>query len=200
MTKEMFLSQLRTALTAENINNTDSLVEYYNEMICDRMEDGMDEEAAVEAMGPIDKIVKDVSWDRPIGTLVKEKVTKSHETAKNNGKSVLWIVLLIIGAPVWMPITLTLLIVLGVIYLIPWILIFVFFIVLASLAIASVACLISFIFNISKLNLALAFVSIGGALILAPLCVALFNPIIWLAHITLRAGAAVLKFIKRIIF
>lgn len=200
MTKEEFLTALRSALMEERINNVESLVEYYDEMISDRIEDGMSEEEAVEAMGPIADIVSEVSWDRPIGTLVKEKVVKSHESAKGNGKNMLWVALMIVGFPLWFPVAITIFILLGVIYMIPWIFIFTFFVILASFAFAAVACLIGFVVEITKLSLASACISLGIALILASICMVIVRPVIWLTKATLHVGTKAFGFIKRLIF
>ena len=53
MTKEEFLRTLKAELEKQSISNIESMIEYYDEMICDRMEDGMSEEAAVESMDSI---------------------------------------------------------------------------------------------------------------------------------------------------
>lgn len=200
MTREEFLGKLRMALVADRISNVDSLIDYYDEMICDRIEDGMDEEAAVEAMGTVDEIVKELSWDKPIHTLVKEKVSKSHETAKSNGKSILWIILLLIGSPVWVPIAISILIVLAVLYMVPWIFILSFFIVLAAFGISAVACAAGAVGYLLKFNIAGALIGVGGALVFAPLCVMLYKPIKLLAKATLRLGAGAIRFMKRLIF
>ena len=54
MKKSEFLAALAAKLS--NIEDSQGTVEYYGEMIYDRMEDGMSEEEAVAAMGSIDDI------------------------------------------------------------------------------------------------------------------------------------------------
>lgn len=51
MQKTEFLDRLRTALADLPAEELEKTLGYYAEMIEDRMEDGMDEEAAVAAMG-----------------------------------------------------------------------------------------------------------------------------------------------------
>lgn len=201
MLKKEFLSKLREALIADRINNVDSLIEYYNEMICDRMEDGMEEEAAVEAMGSVEEIVKEVSWDKPISTLVKQKVAKSHNEAKSKGNSALWIILLILGSPVWLPLAITLLILLLVLYMMPWILIFSIFAVLLSLGFSAIAVLFESFRNIFVLgSIPGTLMTLGGSLILGSITVMLIKPAIALVKGTLKLGKAIILGVKKLIF
>lgn len=197
MTRELFLEQLQIALTDAKIEHVDSLVEYYNEMICDRIEDGMEEQDAIAALGSIDEIIKEMILEKPIGTLVKDTVTKSHHTAKESGKNTLWMVFIILGSPLWIPLLLTLLIILGVIYMIPWIMIMTFFIILASFGISALAGIISFVNCLISMDIGTALVSLGVALILGSLSVFLVKPVLWLTKQTLQLGASVIRSIKK---
>ena len=53
MTREEFLNELKNALTALPEEELEGVLTYYGEMIDDRMEAGMSEEAAVKAMEPV---------------------------------------------------------------------------------------------------------------------------------------------------
>ncbi|MBR6003266.1 MAG: hypothetical protein IK068_00935, partial [Lachnospiraceae bacterium] len=100
MSKQEFLDGLRTELQKASIANIDNMVEYYDEMICDRIEDGMSEEAAVADVDSIEEIVNNAMLDKPVTALVKERVVKSREKAKSNGTQVIWIILAVLGFPV----------------------------------------------------------------------------------------------------
>lgn len=104
MTKLEFLSALRARLTSLSSLSAEDLersLEYYSESIDDRMEDGLTEEEAVEAMGSIDEIVAQIlmgaTQPRPNKAKVKEKA-KPNRTL---GVGV--IALLILGFPLWFP-------------------------------------------------------------------------------------------------
>ena len=56
MTREQFLNDLRAALSAMKGDELEGVLSYYAEMIDDRMEAGMTEEAAVKAMEPVREI------------------------------------------------------------------------------------------------------------------------------------------------
>ena len=99
MTKLEFLSALRNRLTSLSAEDLERTLEYYGESIDDRMEDGLTEEEAVEAMGSIDEIVSQVLMGTPIPRPVKEK-TKA-KTGRSWSPGV--ILLLILGFPLWFP-------------------------------------------------------------------------------------------------
>ena len=58
MRKEEFLTALRAGLTGLSPEGVEKLVEFCSEMIDDRIEDGLTEEEAVAAAGPLDELVK----------------------------------------------------------------------------------------------------------------------------------------------
>ena len=58
MRKEEFLTALRANLTGLSPEGVEKLVEFCSEMIDDRMEDGLTEEEAVAAAGPLDELIK----------------------------------------------------------------------------------------------------------------------------------------------
>ena len=60
------------------------MIEFYAEMIDDRMEDGMSEEEAVAAMEDIDRVIAQAKLDRPLPALMLDKVKESHEKANES--------------------------------------------------------------------------------------------------------------------
>ena len=97
MTKNEFLAELRRRLADIPPKDLDSSIDYYAEMIDDRMDDGMTEEEAVRAMGTPDEAAKQVLSEIPLASLLKNRI-KPRRTLRT------WeIVLLILGAPVWLP-------------------------------------------------------------------------------------------------
>ncbi len=117
MTKAEFIEQLSTTLKGLSDEDIKKSLDYYEEMIDDRMEDGKSEEEAVGGLGTIDEIKDGILEDIPITKIVKEKI-KPKRALKA------WeIVLLIIGSPVWIPVTAAIIVVALVIYLCFWIII-----------------------------------------------------------------------------
>jgi len=117
MNKTEFIEQLRNALQGLSEEDIKKSTDYYEEMIEDRIEDGIDEEEAVKGLGSIESIKEQILMDTPISKIVKEKMKPKRALRA-------WeIVLLIIGSPVWVPVTAALIIVALVIYLCFWVVI-----------------------------------------------------------------------------
>ena len=117
MTKEEFINALSTSLRGLSDEDIRKSVDYYEEIIDDRMEDGKTEEDAVSGLGTIDEIKDQILEEVPITKIVKEKI-KPKRALKA------WeIVLLIIGSPVWIPVTAAFIIVALWLYLCFWLII-----------------------------------------------------------------------------
>lgn len=179
MTKEEFLKTLKSELEKQSISNIESMIEYYDEMICDRMEDGMSEEDAVDSMDSIAEIVHEAVLDKSVPALVKERVKKSRERATQNGHGWLWITIAVLGFPVWFPLLLTAFILALTFFIVFWVLVATLFIVIISLGIAAVACFVAtpFVF-LGYISPQMALVSLGGAFLLAGIVALLWKPCI----------------------
>ena len=97
MNKEQFLIELASALAGLPEEDIERSLEFYSEMIDDRIEDGLSEEEAVAALGSIDEIRAQIIKDTPLSRIVRECVKPTH---KPGGFE---IALLIIGFPIWFP-------------------------------------------------------------------------------------------------
>ena len=76
MTKVEFLAELRAALAGLPEADIEKSLDFYSEMIDDRVEDGLPEEEAVAALGSIEDIKTQILKDIPITKIIKEKVKK----------------------------------------------------------------------------------------------------------------------------
>ena len=74
MDKLAFLSALRDRLSGLPDEDVEQSVEYYGEMIDDRIEDGLSEADAVEAVGCVEEIAVQIMTEVPLPKLVKAKV------------------------------------------------------------------------------------------------------------------------------
>lgn len=74
MYRQEFLDSLNSILCRYPRNEVDKCLEYYNECISDRIENGMSEEEAVADLGDICNIADNFKMDMPITTLVKHKL------------------------------------------------------------------------------------------------------------------------------
>ena len=95
MTKLDFLDALEQKLQPLPEQERSKALEYYFEIIDDRMDCGMSEAEAVAACGNIDQIAEQIILDTPMTKLVKQK-------NKTRRRMQTWeTVLLIVGSPVW---------------------------------------------------------------------------------------------------
>ena len=96
MNKEAFLTALSRGLSPHlALSDVKNSLDYYEELIADRMEEGMTEEAAVAAVGAPEAVAEQILAEIPMTRLVKRRLTPKHPTA-------LFWVLLIAGSPVWL--------------------------------------------------------------------------------------------------
>ena len=136
MTKAEFLQSLCTSLHGLAEEDIKKSVDYYEEIIDDRMEDGKSEEEAVGGLGTVEEIKDVILEDIPISKIVKEKM-KPKRSLKA------WeIVLLIIGSPVWIPVMAVLIVVALIIYLCFWIVILCLYLSDFSVFFSGFACII----------------------------------------------------------
>ena len=82
MNKQEFLAQLREGLNGLPQEDIDERIAFYGEMIDDRLEDGLTEEEAVEAIGTTDEVVAQIIADTPLTKLVKERVKPKRSYLK----------------------------------------------------------------------------------------------------------------------
>ena len=133
MTKQEFLATLWDRLARLPGEEIGRSLDYYSEMIDDRMEDGLSEEEAVRAIGPMDEVVAQILMETSLPKLVKAKVKRKRSIKA-------WeIVLLILGSPIWLPLCLVALVILLTFYLVIWILALVFYVADLAFAVAGVA-------------------------------------------------------------
>lgn len=109
MNKKEFLSSLNKKLSKFSKQEVKERLFFYSEMIDDRVEEGLTEEAAVLEIGDIDKVVEQISLEISSDTTIKEKkLTKIELT------------LLLVGSPIWFPLLLAYFIVVWSLLLAMW--------------------------------------------------------------------------------
>lgn len=96
MNKSDFLSELRRGLDCLPEEDIEKSVDFYAEMIDDKIEEGLTEEEAVEETGGVDEISAQIIAEIPLSRLVKARV-KPKRALK------VWeIVLIAAGSPIWL--------------------------------------------------------------------------------------------------
>ena len=97
MRKDEFIAILRTKLSGLPKREVEERLAFYGEMIDDRIEEGILEEDAVNAVGNVDEVAAQIISDIPLVKCIKQKLTPKN---KPGGWT---IALLILGFPVWFP-------------------------------------------------------------------------------------------------
>ena len=96
MNKREFIANLRTNLCGLPNKEVDERIDFYVEMIDDRMEEGLSEEEAVFGIGSVDEISAQIIADIPFTRIAAEGVKPKRRLKA-------WeIVLLVLGAPIWL--------------------------------------------------------------------------------------------------
>lgn len=191
MNREKFISELREKLYGLSQSDIDERVEFYSEMINDRMEDGLSEEEAVAEIGSVDGIVEQIMGEIPITALVKEKV-------KPKRKLKAWeIVLLVLGSPVWLPLAASAVVVLFSLYIVVWAVVICFYAVAAALAGSALGCIVGIFAYLRMGRPAQALFAGGAAILCAGLAILMFVFCVWLSKAVVKGTGKVLLGIKK---
>lgn len=135
MTKHAFLAQLRARLSGLPQKDLEERLSFYDEMIGDRMEEGLSEEEAVAAIGPVDQIVSQIIGETPLNKMAIEK-------AKPKRQLQVWeIVLIILGSPIWFSLLIAAFAVVLSLYVVAWSVVISLWAVFAALAGSALGCI-----------------------------------------------------------
>ena len=96
MSKKEFLEKLRVKLSNLPKDDLEERINFYSEMIDDRIEDGFSEEDAINDIGSLDEVAKQIIANVPLKKLIKEKVKPKRKMSTTA------IVLIILGSPIWL--------------------------------------------------------------------------------------------------
>ena len=95
MNKQEFVTELNKKLSGLPKADVEERINFYLEMIDDYVEDGLTEEQAIDKIGSVDDIVRQIVDETPILKIVKEKTTQNRKLKGGE------MALLIAGSPIW---------------------------------------------------------------------------------------------------
>lgn len=167
MRKQEFLDRLKASLWAMSEADKQRSVDYYSEMIDDRMEDGLLEEEAVAAIGDLDEIVKQILTESPRPPQVVKPAEPRHDNTK-----AWWIVLLILGFPVWGSLVIAIAAVAFSVYVSLWSVVISLYATAFALGVSALGCVLGSFFMIGGFGAAI--VAWGAALLCAGLAILFF--------------------------
>lgn len=184
MNRIEFIETLRNSLQGIPQDDINKTIDFYNEILSDKIEDGMNEEDAINSLGSIDSILYTTLSEISFRKLIKEKIGRR--------KLKTWqIVLLSSTFYIWIPVSIALFAVALALYVSLWSGV----IAVGAGALASACCspifLVLGIIDIFTANVGSGFMLIGLSLILA-------GAAILLTILTIQFAKLMLKVIKKL--
>lgn len=143
MNKQEFLNELGRQLRGLPSDEIEQRLEFYSEMIDDKVEEGASQEEAVSALGDVSEIAAQIKAEVPLARLVKEKIKPKRKL------SALEIVLIVLGSPIWLSLLLAALAVVFAVYLVIWsvvISLWAVFVSLVACALVGLSQVVGFVF------------------------------------------------------
>ncbi len=114
MNKKKFLEELQKGLNGLPLKDIEERLNFYNEMIEDRIEEGLSEEEAVSTLGNLEEMITQIVAETPISKIAKERIKSKRRL------SALEIVLLVLGSPIWVSLLIALIAVILSVYVSLW--------------------------------------------------------------------------------
>lgn len=168
MNKQEFLAELRKELHGLPQNDIEERLTFYNEMIDDRMEEGLTEDAAVSEIGTVNEVVSQIVTETPLSKIVKEKV-RPKRTLR------VWeIVLLALGSPIWLSLLIAAFAVIFAVYVTAWSVIVALWASELALAASSIGSILSAVIFAFQVNGIVAIAVLGAGIAFAGLSIFLF--------------------------
>lgn len=165
MTKAEYLSQIREKINGISTEDVEKNIEYYSEMIDDRIEEGMTEEEAVSQMDSPRKVADMILAETPITKLVEDKINSKKQFRA-------WeIVLIVLGAPIWLSLLIAVISVFFALAISVFAVLISFYAVGFAVGVAAIVGMIGAIMFAVSLNMNAALFMLGTGLICAGLLV-----------------------------
>ena len=178
MTQQAFIDTLSAALASLPPADRNRSLDYYREIIGDRMEEGCSEEEAVAALGDPALIAKQIleETQSPASeTADPASGNAANAAAKSRKARKAWeIILLILGAPLWLPLLLAGLILLLSFFLVLWVLVLCLYLIPVCLFSSGIGLAVGAFFCFPVPGLAPTALLFGSGLILLGLAILLF--------------------------
>ncbi len=194
MTKVEFLDKLKALINEYPPEETSKSVEYYEEMINDRMEEGMTEAEAIASLGNVEEIAEQIKCELPLTTLVKYK---AKEKTKGKKMPVWAIVLIVLGSPIWLSLAVSVLALIISFYATIWSIDISFWAVDFSFVMVAIASLFAMAVMITEGSIISAVIYLGMALVFAALSILFFIGSLYLSKGIVMGTALIFKQIKK---
>lgn len=168
MSKQEFLAELEAGLSGLPQDDIEERINFYSEMIDDRMEEGNTEKDAVSGIGNVDEVVSQILMDYPLSRIMKERVRPKRRLQA-------WeIVLLALGSPIWLALLIVLFAVVLAGYIVVWAVIVALWAVEVAVAVCSVGAIAAAVLLVSQGKALIGAAMLGAGVFCAGLSVFMF--------------------------
>ena len=165
MNKQEFLSALESKLSKLPRKDVAERIKFYEEMIDDRIEDGLSEEEAVADIGSVDEIYEQFVKELPLLSIIKERVRPKRRMS--GGK----IAIIASTAILWFPLLVAAFSILLSLLAVLWSLVISAWAVLLSLAVSAPVGIVAGILSLTTGNITQCVLLIGAGLVCAGLAI-----------------------------
>ncbi len=209
MNKQEFLVALRGKLEGLPKEDIDKSLDFYSEMIEDRMEDGLEEAEAIEGIGSMEEIAEQILSERTdknqfdnssmLENTARQKQDKElpEKTSEKKGKLKAWeIVLIVLGSPLWLSLLIAVFVIILAVYIVLWSVVISLYAVNLSFAAAAVAAVVCIFTYLLMGNVPGAILFAGGSMMCAGIAVLLFFGCNQIAKFVWIASKKICKGIK----
>lgn len=161
MTKNQFLNELKRLIKKLPEKEIQNSLDYYSEIIDDKMENGISEEDAVLQLGAPKDVSREIMLNLSLPTLIKTKCKR-----EKNFKG--WeVALLILGSPIWLSVLIALFAIVFAVYVVIWAVVISLWAVAVGFIGIGIGFIITFIVNLTSytgyavLGLGISLISLG---------------------------------------
>ena len=191
MSKQAFREALKKRLSGLPLGDVEERLGFYSEMIDDRIEEGRTEEDAVAGIGSVDEIAREIIADVPLTRIARERIKPKRRLGA------LEIVLLVLGAPIWLSLQIAAFAVVLSLYAAVWSLAVSLWAVFASAASCAVGGVAAGAVFAATGHGAAGIATVGAAIFLAGLAIFLFILCKWGTRGTARLGGKLALGVKK---
>lgn len=168
MNKLDFLLRLKEALAGLPKDELEERLNFYSEIIDDRIEEGFSEEEAVAVTGSVEEIAAQVVAETPLVKIAKERIKSKRRLSVGE------IVLLALGSPIWLSLGIAAFAVILSLYISLWAVIISLWAVFASFAACSIGGVLSCVVFIVDGNGASGLAMLSAGIVCAGLAIFMF--------------------------
>ena len=198
MNKQEFIKKLKEMLSDLPEKEINDRIDFYSEMIDDRIEDGLTEEQAIKDIGTVEDVAKQIIDEIPLFKIIKHKLkskNKTKNTAQKRKRSWWEITLLAVGSPIWLSLLISFFAVIFSLYVSLWAVIISLFAVDLSLLLSGLAIIPGVLFIFTE-SLSVGLLIIAGGIMCVGISILFFYVCKYTAKFTIFITKKLARLIK----